>query len=206
MAQPKILSSLSALDTSGYLDNAKFIGPVSEANKILANGIYYFIGSHRSPTYGGYFSNHWILTVYASDDQRYVLQIAERLGEDDPEFEDSGVYFRHCNESVWTPWTERSGGGNITCDSELSISSTNPIANNAVAEALNDKANANHTHSNYLTSSSITGKLDKSGGTMTGTLTAQSNTNYTTYQVRNIALNTSAATPTGNGSILGVYS
>lgn len=52
----------------------------------------------------------------------------------------------------------------------------------------------------------MTSKLDKTGGTMTGALIAQANTNYTTYQVRNIALSTSASTPTGNGSILGVYS
>ena len=49
-------------------------------------------------------------------------------------------------------------------------------------------------------------KLNKSGDTMTGALIAQANTNYTTYQVRNIAFSTSASVPTGNGSILGVYS
>lgn len=32
----------------------------------------------------------------------------------------------------------------------------------------------------------ISGKLDKSGGTMTGALVAQSNANYTTRQVRNV--------------------
>ena len=36
-------------------------------------------------------------------------------------------------------------------------------------------------------------KLDKSGGTMTGVLTAQSNTSYTTKQVRNIILSTADA-------------
>lgn len=51
-----------------------------------------------------------------------------------------------------------------------------------------------------------TNKLNKFGDTLTGVLKAQSNTNYTTYQVRNIAFSTSASTPTGNGSILGVYS
>lgn len=48
--------------------------------------------------------------------------------------------------------------------------------------------------------------MPKSGGTFTGATYAQANTSYTTYQLRNIALSTSAATPTGNGSILGVYS
>ena len=55
-----------------------------------------------------------------------------------------------------------------------------------------------------LTTSDV-GALPIGGGTMTGTLTAQTNTNYTTYQVRNIALATSASTP-ANGAILGVYS
>ena len=65
--------------------------------------------------------------------------------------------------------------------------------------------NTSHTHNEYATTTALNNKLDKSGGTLTGALTAQANTNYTTYQVRNIALNTTAATPTGNGSILGVY-
>lgn len=55
-------------------------------------------------------------------------------------------------------------------------------------------------------SSQLTNYMPKSGGTFTGQAKAQSNTAYTTYQLRNIALSTSAATPTGNGSILGVYS
>lgn len=49
------------------------------------------------------------------------------------------------------------------------------------------------------------GAMPKSGGTFTGATYAQANTSYTTYQLRNIALSTSAATPTGNGAILGVY-
>ena len=48
--------------------------------------------------------------------------------------------------------------------------------------------------------------MPKSGGTFTGATYAQANTSYTAYQLRNIALSTSAATPTDNGSILGVYS
>lgn len=66
-----------------------------------------------------------------------------------------------------------------------------------------------HTHSiSDITGleSLVDGKLDKAGGTMTGQLVAQNNANYTTYQVRNIALSTSAATPTGLGALLGVYS
>ena len=48
--------------------------------------------------------------------------------------------------------------------------------------------------------------MPKSGGTFTGATYAQANASYTTYQLRNIALSTSAAVPTGNGSLLGVYS
>ena len=77
--------------------------------------------------------------------------------------------------------------GGLVIDKTFNSNSNNPVSGKAVAAELD----------NYLL---------KSGGTLTGALVAQANTNYTTYQVRNIALNTSASTPTGNGSILGVYS
>lgn len=83
------------------------------------------------------------------------------------------------------------------CDAELSTTSENPVQNKVVTDALNGKAPTSHMHSSYL---------DKSGGTMTGTLKAAAGTDYTTYKVRNIALNTSAGTPTNTGDILGVYS
>lgn len=53
----------------------------------------------------------------------------------------------------------------------------------------------------------VSGKLDKSGGTMTGRLTAQNNTSYTTKQVRNIFLVAEGASlPSGaNGDICIVY-
>ena len=53
----------------------------------------------------------------------------------------------------------------------------------------------------------VTGKLDKSGGTMTGILTAQNNTSYATKQVRNIFLIADGETlPDGsNGDICLVY-
>lgn len=47
-------------------------------------------------------------------------------------------------------------------------------------------------------SSLQTGKVDKSGDTMTGALVAQSNTNYTTAQMRNIIIST--ADPSGGAS------
>lgn len=53
----------------------------------------------------------------------------------------------------------------------------------------------------------VSGKLDKSGGTMTGRLTAQNNASYTTKQVRNIFLVAEGASlPSGaNGDICLVY-
>lgn len=45
------------------------------------------------------------------------------------------------------------------------------------------------------------GKLDKSGGTMTGALVAQSNTNYTTAQVRNVIISTADPSGGNNGMI-----
>lgn len=62
-----------------------------------------------------------------------------------------------------------------------------------------------HKHSQYLTSSDISGKLDKTGGTLTGAVTAHTGTDYTTYRVRNIAIKTAAETP-ANGNLLAVYS
>lgn len=75
----------------------------------------------------------------------------------------------------------------ITIDTAMSSESKNPVQNKVVKEALD-------------------GKVSLSGGTMTGVLKAYANTQYTTYQVRNIALNRSASTPTNTGNILGVYS
>lgn len=51
------------------------------------------------------------------------------------------------------------------------------------------------------------GKLDKSGGTMTGKLIAQSNAEYGTAQVRNITLSTAEPTAAQgqNGDLWGVY-
>ena len=50
------------------------------------------------------------------------------------------------------------------------------------------------------------GALPLSGGSMTGTLSAASDTDYAVYKVRNIALSATASTPTNTGDILGVYS
>lgn len=88
-----------------------------------------------------------------------------------------------------------------------SVSSTSTVlaaTANAVKTAYDLANSANSTASSASTTAS--NAMPKSGGTFTGPAYAQANTSYTTYQLRNIALSTSASTPTGNGSILGVYS
>ena len=77
---------------------------------------------------------------------------------------------------------------------EIEINSTNDTVSNLSSSI------------NTLTSS-INQKLNLSGGTMTGTLIAQSNTNYTVGQVRNIYLSTEAPTDDvgNNGDIWIVY-
>lgn len=49
--------------------------------------------------------------------------------------------------------------------------------------------------------STVSNKLGKTGGTMTGALIAQNNTNYTTKQVRNVFISTSDPSGGGNGDI-----
>ena len=49
--------------------------------------------------------------------------------------------------------------------------------------------------------SSVNGKVSKSGGTMTGALIAQNNTNYSVAQVRNIIISTSDPSGGNSGDI-----
>ena len=49
--------------------------------------------------------------------------------------------------------------------------------------------------------SNVSAKLNISGGTMTGALIAQNNTNYTTKQVRNIIISTEDPSGGDNGDI-----
>ena len=49
--------------------------------------------------------------------------------------------------------------------------------------------------------SGMTNKLNKSGGTMEGALVAQTNTNYTTRQVRNVIISTASPSGGSNGDI-----
>ena len=80
---------------------------------------------------------------------------------------------------------------------------------NAVAEHYhNEYADVDHTHDEYLTEhQDISGKLDKSGGTMTGKLVAQNNADYAVKQVRSVFIIADGESlPTGaNGDICLVY-
>ena len=85
-----------------------------------------------------------------------------------------------------------------------------------IKTAINGKANINHSHMNYITrdESSLhdsdadalqghvtTDFISKSGDTMEDIIIAQTNTNYTTAQIRNVII--SPAEPSGgnNGDI-----
>lgn len=64
-----------------------------------------------------------------------------------------------------------------------------------------------HTHLQYVTSDALSSKLNTSGGTLTGKLVAQNNTNYSTMQVRNIAfVAEGSSAPSGsNGDMYFTY-
>lgn len=198
MAQPKILANLSKLEKVGFLDGSCLMVSLNQDPNALDNiieyGTYLFEGTPTIPLpCTG--SCAWILRVYApnpnnekniTDFDNYIIQEAERLGTTADGTNSRVIAYREYTGREWSDWYEGGGGSKVECDTSISTTSENPVQNKVIAAALNNK-------------------LNKSGGTLTGALTAQANTNYTTYQVRNIALNTTAATPTGNGSILGVY-
>ncbi len=206
MAQPKIIASLSKLEQAGFIDGSVYLGDLRTTtclDSIMSNGLYLFTGGTTTPTdtTGSYL---WCLSIYSSKDKgTNIIQVAERFNT----ASDSKrlLFSRQYNSSTWSAWFEGGGGGSIECDTATSTTSENPLQNKVITAALAKKSDTGHTHSQYATTTALNNKLDKSGGTLTGQLVAQANTNYTTYQVRNIALNTTAATPTGNGSILGVY-
>ena len=77
----------------------------------------------------------------------------------------------------------------------LTSTATNVPLSAAQGKALNDKITT--------TTETASNAMPKSGGTLTGPLVAQSNTNYTTKQVRNVILSTSEPTSSdgANGDI-----
>ena len=78
---------------------------------------------------------------------------------------------------------------NSQYDSALSDTSDNAVNNKVVKVAIDTK-------------------MDKAGGKFTGEVRASvaAAASYERYQLRNIALSTTVSTPTGNGSVLGIYS
>ena len=84
----------------------------------------------------------------------------------------------------------------VTVDSALSTTSTNPVQNKVVTEALNGKANSTHNQS----ASTIT------TGTFAGAVTAQTSSQTpATSLLRNSKLATSATNPSNNGEICWTY-
>lgn len=73
-------------------------------------------------------------------------------------------------------------------------------ATKASVDTLTTTVNANQTAVESV-QSDIQGKLDKTGGTMVGKLTAQSNTDYAIAQVRNVFISTGDPTGGNNGDI-----
>lgn len=88
----------------------------------------------------------------------------------------------------------------------LTSTATNVPLSAAQGKALKDNLDAiqGSTSENSTNITNLTNnKLDKSGGTLTGALVAQNNSNYTTKQVRNVILSTSEPTSSdgANGDI-----
>lgn len=77
-------------------------------------------------------------------------------------------------------------------DNLTSTTTDAPLSANQ-GKALNDKIATQQ--------STLSNKLDKSGGTLTGTLVAQANTSYTTAQVRNVIISTADPSGGHNGDI-----
>ena len=79
----------------------------------------------------------------------------------------------------------------------LTSTATDVPLSAAQGKALNDSVNAIQDDISALTDN----KLNKSGGTMTGILTAQANTNYATAQVRNVIISPNDPSGGNNGDI-----
>lgn len=97
-------------------------------------------------------------------------------------------------------------GGHTVADFVLKSEVVNNLSSDATNVPLSAKQGADlngriDTISQQLntTSNQVSQKLSQSGGTMTGALVAQTNTNYDTRQVRNVIISTAAPTAS-NGS------
>lgn len=70
-----------------------------------------------------------------------------------------------------------------------------------ISDALNAHVSDKSIHTTASEKAKWDGKLDKSGGALTGALVAQSNTNYEVRQVRNVIISTGEPTGGENGDI-----
>lgn len=82
--------------------------------------------------------------------------------------------------------------GSVSFNGESNVSMTTTVVDDSHNHSINTITNLQST---------LDSKVPKSGTTMTGVLVAQNNTSYTTKQVRNIILSTSAPSGGGNGDI-----
>lgn len=87
--------------------------------------------------------------------------------------------------------------------SSLQTSLSNAEANITSLQSSMDSANSNISSLQTSAGNLSSSKVDKSGGTMTGKLIAQNNTDYTVKQMRNIIISTAAPTASdgANGDI-----
>ena len=122
---------------------------------------------------------------------------------------DHPVYY--FKDSATRPWTNQTGGGGggVTIDSTLSLSSTNPVENKVITAALNGKADTSS-----LATVATTGSYSDLSGTPTiptvnnATLTIQKNgtdvqtftANQSTNATANITVPTKTSDLTNNGS------
>lgn len=84
--------------------------------------------------------------------------------------------------------------------SGLSVTNTQVATNTNNIDTLTSGLSTVNNNISVL-QTTMANKLDKSGGTMTGALVAQNNTNYTTAQVRNIIISTADPSGGSNGDI-----
>lgn len=101
------------------------------------------------------------------------------------------------------------GGGDLSNDLGVALGTPSTIN----VSTTNSTTSTSHTHNLDITKGDIglnnvtnDTQLPIAGGTMTGVLTAQNNTSYTTRQVRNITLSTGNPTGGSNGDIWIKYS
>ena len=85
---------------------------------------------------------------------------------------------------------------------EADVSALEVVVDNNTNDITANAQNISTLQSNISTlQSNVNGKVSKTGGTMTGALVAQNNTNYSVAQVRNIIISTSDPSGGNSGDI-----